>query len=346
MYGPLRWAGQDRVWASAGMTATNQRSDRRGGPWAWLLVMLAVGLAWAPGALAENSLKKLKITTQREGETTHFFVENTEATEITATFEMDLQNLKGSTNFPYTSVYQPRKVTEAFSVSPVRADTPWKYNYTSHYTLGSCTVKHDDRCVYCLPYAPGSAFRVTQGYNGTYSHTGPEQYAIDWKMSPGTPVYAARDGVVVKVKEDSDRGGPSRQFEGLANYILIRHADGTLANYAHLVKNGSQVKVGQHVRAGDLIALSGNTGFSTGPHLHFAVFRTRNGSERESIPVKFKTATDAAITLAEGHTYTSMPEVVNLADNGPARSLSPKAESIWGKLSPLQQAQGGSRKAK
>ena len=67
-------------------------------------------------------------------------------------------------------------------------------------------------------------------------------------MPSGTPVHAARDGVVAKVRDDSDKGGSVREFEGCANYILIRHADGTLANYAPLQKNGSLGKVGQHAR--------------------------------------------------------------------------------------------------
>src|SRR6185503_12169491 len=126
------------------------------------------------------------------------------------------------------------------------------------------------------PYAPGASFKVTQGYNGTYSHTGPEQYAIDWKMSPGTPVHAARDGVVAKIKDDSDKGGPDRKFENAANYILIRHSDGSIANYAHHQKAGEKMVLGQKVKTGDFIGLSGNSRVPTGPHLHFADFKTRN----------------------------------------------------------------------
>jgi murein DD-endopeptidase MepM/ murein hydrolase activator NlpD len=145
---------------------------------------------------------------------------------------------------------------------------------------------------------------VTQGYNGSYSHSGPDQYAIDFKMPPGTPVHAARGGRVVKVKEDSDQGGPSRKFESCANYILIRHDDGTLANYAHLQQASSSVKAGDVVEAGDLLALSGNTGFTSGPHLHFSVFKTRaDGRGRQSLPVKFKTLDSARITLKESRSY-------------------------------------------
>src|SRR5439155_19393249 len=89
-----------------------------------------------------------------------------------------------------------------------------------------------------------------------------------------------------------------------ANYLVIRQPDGTLANYGHLQKGGIRVKAGQQVYAGDLIALSGNTGFTSGPHLHFSVFKTRpDGGGRASIPVRFKTADAPAITLVEGRNY-------------------------------------------
>ena len=158
-----------------------------------------------------------------------------------------------------------------------------------------------------VPFAPGTAYKVTQGYNGHYSHTGPDQFAIDFKMPTGTPICAARSGVVAKIKDDSSKGGADRKYENHANYVLIRHDDGTLGNYAHLAKGGAKVVIGQRVEAGELIALSGNTGFSSGAHLHFSVFKTRDGKGRVSVPVKFETADDSAITLVEGKTYRSSP---------------------------------------
>jgi len=218
---------------------------------------------------------------------------------------MDLVNLKGSTNFPHTAAYPGQQTTEAFTLAPIQPDQKWDYTYTSYYTMGSCDARHDDSYVYSLPYATGDSHKVTQGHNGSYSHTGAEQYAIDWRMPVGTPVHAARSGVVAKVKDDSSKGGGDRKYESCANYILIRHDDGTLANYAHLQKGGSRVVVGQTVEEGACIGLSGSTGFSTGPHLHFAVFKTRDGRQRESIPVRFKTSDSAATSLVEGKTYKS-----------------------------------------
>jgi murein DD-endopeptidase MepM/ murein hydrolase activator NlpD len=84
---------------------------------------------------------------------------------------------------------------------------------------------------------------------------------------------------------------------------LIQHSDGTIGNYAHLLKHGVRVSVGQKIAAGAVIGLSGNTGFSSGPHLHFSVFKTKDGRERESIPIRFGAANEAAGRLVSGKVY-------------------------------------------
>lgn len=245
----------------------------------------------------------VQVTTTRQGDETHFFVDNHEFCEVTMTFDMKLVNLKGDVQFPYTVTFPPRQKTEAFTLCPVGGAGQWEYSFTNYYKLGSNCARHDDSAVYQLPYAPGDKFKVTQGYNGKFSHTGSNQYAIDWQMPEGTLVYAARGGVVVRTKDDSDRGGASMDFDKYNNYVLIRHDDGTLAHYCHLKKEGVLVTVGQRVSAGQPIAHSGNTGFSSGPHLHFCVFKTKNGKERISLPVRFRTYGDSAITLVSGRSY-------------------------------------------
>jgi len=266
-----------------------------------------VSLIASRSAVADESTNKLvRVVTKQEGESTRFFVQNLEATEVTATFELKLTNLKSSAGSSYTATYPANQMVEAFKVVPVNADKQWAYSYVNHFTIGSTSAVHDDSAVYFLPYEAGTECKVTQGYNGSYSHSGSDQYAIDWKMPCGTPIYAARRGMVVKVKVDSSSGGPDRKYENQANYILIRHSDGTVANYAHLSKNGSKVTPGDIVEAGDLIGYSGNTGFTSGPHLHFSVFKTKNGKQRLSIPVKFQTTSPQPITLAEGKTYKSV----------------------------------------
>lgn len=254
----------------------------------------------APSAPADSAVK---ITTAHEGGATQFYVQNDEYCEVTMTFEMGMKNLSGSTKFPYTATFPPRSKSEAFQVSPISPGARWEYTYTNYYKLGSSSAHHDDNYIYQLPYAPGNKFKVTQGYNGKFSHTGSNQYAIDWELPEGTLVHAARGGVVVRTKDDSDKGGSTMEFDHYNNYVLIRHDDGTLGHYCHLQKGGVVVKVGQVVHTGDVIAHSGNTGFSSGPHLHFCVFKAKDGRTRTSIPVRFRTGQENAITLTSGHWY-------------------------------------------
>jgi hypothetical protein len=253
--------------------------------------------------IGSEQKKAVKIVTRRDGNATRFIVQNDEFCDITMTFEMSMENLKADIHFPCTVTFPARQVTEAFTLDPAATDSPWAYSYTNYYKLGSSTAVHNDSVLYQLPYASGEKFRVTQGYNGGFSHKGSNLYATDWKMPEGTPVLAARAGVVVRTKDDSNQGGSSMKFDAFNNFVLLQHDDGTLGHYCHLQKDSARVVVGQKVNAGEWIARSGNTGFSSGPHLHFCVFKTKNGRERESLPVKFQTADEKSVTLLAGRTY-------------------------------------------
>jgi len=143
-----------------------------------------------------------------------------------------------------------------------------------------------------LPPFPSSAeFPISQGFRGERTHTTPDsEYAIDIAMPVGTPVLAARDGTVMDVEEDFNRGGVDRdKFMDKANHVRILHEDGTMALYAHLDLASVSVRPGARVRAGQQLARSGNTGFSSGPHLHFAV-QQNVGMELISVPFRFQTA--------------------------------------------------------
>ncbi len=143
------------------------------------------------------------------------------------------------------------------------------------------------------------AQRIDQGYGGSFSHTDPQNlYAVDFAADIGTPVLAARDGVVMQVESDFDKAGLNlEKFGGRANFVRIVHDDGTMALYAHLQESGVLVRVGQRVRAGQQIGLSGNTGFTTGPHLHFAV-QVNRGMRLESIPFRMS-GPDGALSFSD-----------------------------------------------
>ncbi len=272
-----------------------------------LVVVAATGAcAWPtplttlPPVTADKTA--VKVTTEHAmGGSTHFMVKNSELTEVTMTFDFKTENLNSDVKFPYTATFEPGE-TEAFTLTPADTNHEWQYSFTNYYKLGSSVAKPDDY-VYSLPYEPGTTHRITQGYDGKYSHQGSNKYAIDWQMPEGTPVCAARGGLVVKVKDDSDFGGGDVKFDPYNNYVLIRHDDGTLGHYCHLQKGGVTVHPGQIVKTGDVIAHSGSTGFSSGPHLHFCVFMTKDGMHRVSIPTKYRDAQGDAITLVEGQKY-------------------------------------------
>lgn len=139
---------------------------------------------------------------------------------------------------------------------------------------------------YRLPF-DYARVRVDQGPGGSFSHNDPQNlYAIDFALAEGTPILAVRDGVVMQVESDFEKAGLNREkYGGRANFIRIVHDDGSMAVYAHLQPEGVQVRTGQRVRKGQRIGLSGNTGFSTAPHLHF-VLQVNHGMRLQSIPLR------------------------------------------------------------
>lgn len=137
-------------------------------------------------------------------------------------------------------------------------------------------LQEDTSWVYQLPYEPGTAHRLIQGYFSRFSHR--NRAALDFKMRKGTRITAARDGVVVRMQEQNDKGGWNRKFRRFANFVVIEHNDGTRAGYWHLQKDGVLVNLGDSVKAGQVIALSGNTGYSATAHLHFIVWKSANGT--------------------------------------------------------------------
>ena len=127
---------------------------------------------------------------------------------------------------------------------------------------------------YGLPFLKGKSYKVMQGQNTNGTHQGDfSRYAIDFKMNVGQTICAIREGLVVKVKEHNTKGGRGKKYFNYANLIIVYHSDGTFAQYVHLKHKGSLVKVGDTVKKGQPIGYSGNTGQSTGPHLHFAVYK-------------------------------------------------------------------------
>lgn len=179
-----------------------------------------------------------------------------------------------------------------------------QFRYRYRYFFGDpANTRHQASHIYLLPYRHGESYQVLQGYNGRFSHQ--NENSIDFRMPEGTPVHAARGGIVIFVKDDSNRGGPDPEYRPDGNYISILHDDGTFAEYVHLRFRGSRVKLGDRVRAGDHIAYSGNTGFSTTPHLHFVV-KVPAYMRYDTTPTLFRLDNNTTGRLSEGNSYRAV----------------------------------------
>ncbi len=156
----------------------------------------------------------------------------------------------------------------------------------------------DTSYIYELPFETNKSYLIVQGYYSSFSHS--EEFSLDFKMKKGTKICAAREGVVVGMSEDSNIGGAKRKYMNDGNYISIKHEDGTYGGYWHLDYQGVLVEEGQWVERGQVIGLSGNTGYSAFPHLHFWVYRYDDGFQ--TIPTRFRTK-DGAKYLKPGRRY-------------------------------------------
>ena len=160
----------------------------------------------------------------------------------------------------------------------------------------------DTSYIYSLPYVNGKSPLLIQGYNSWFSHKG--RLGLDFKLKKGTPIHAARGGVVTSVREEFTGHGLNKKYLRKANHIIIRHNDGSQAMYAHLQKDGVIPKVGDVIQEKQLIGYSGNTGYSALPHLHFIVWGpTPKG--RAQLPTRFRTKKGAKY-LKPGRRYTSI----------------------------------------
>lgn len=159
---------------------------------------------------------------------------------------------------------------------------------------------------YLLPWQPGNYYELIQGNNSVADHQGIEAYAFDFPMSPGTLILAARAGTVSMVRENSNTGGYNIAYANDANYVVINQGDGTQALYLHLMYHGALVRVGQQVLQGQPVALSGDTGWTSGPHLHFVVEQySATDHLTQSLPISFADVNDWGGVPQPGRWYTS-----------------------------------------
>ena len=250
-------------------TASTMRSEDAGATDAWVVMDGGASDAGPPPDASEpdaspDPCPRVRVTTV--GEQLNVRSEPTLGSAIVTTFE-------------------PGTIVDVVSVvegEAVDGETTW-YEVDTSVLAGFITARFAECTMdeatfgtfdgYRLPLECGTTVRISQGNNTTFSHQGLSAYAFDFSIAVGTSLHAMADGVVNFVQAETmpgepcyDGGGP--ECVAAANIVKLRHADGTVTSYAHL--STVPVSLGQSVRAGTVVGLSGSSGWSTGPHAHVA----------------------------------------------------------------------------
>lgn len=196
------------------------------------------------------------------------------------------RNIEAWPSLPVSYVLEPKQRKLLTRLQAIDQNVPMIRDLRSLGIPGDPHAIPED-VAYSLPIDENSHWELGQEFNGEYSHHDEQnRYAVDFIVPIGTPVLAARAGVVMETIANYGSGGQDAKiYASRANFIRILHDDGSMGLYAHLQENGILVKAGQRVGLGEMIGYSGNTGFSSGPHLHFAL-QINTGLRLVSIPFR------------------------------------------------------------
>ena len=267
---------------------TNKKSARRSLHKLRLLILLSTVSIAAPAiSVAKCTEDRFKIKPIENGDTVELYAANSRDVPITITLRVRTRYMSADRPKTVTETVPPNESQLFMVLSGTNKDKKSRYRFDCAWTIGSIDATHNEELLYRLPYATGKSYYVLQGYGSRLSHTGPEEYTVDFKMREGTSVHAARGGIVAEMEESHSRGCWKGGCAKYANYIVILHDDWTTGEYYHLKQNGVLVEIGDRVVAGQKIGLSGDTGNSALPHLHFGVYRAAPWGKFQSVPVQF-----------------------------------------------------------
>lgn len=202
---------------------------------------------------------------------------------------IDDENVRSDPPLPARFVLPPRIDTPLVSFRALDETRTFSYRLSYKLVPGPPMDELPDDLEYFPPFARGQSFAISQGLDDAATHQDEaNMYAVDIAMPIGTPVLAARGGIVMDFEDDHHaEGQQDKKYLPRANHVRILHDDGTMGVYAHLQADSARVRPGMKIPAGRWIANSGNTGYSSGPHLHFVV-QMNSGMTLTALPFSFR----------------------------------------------------------
>ncbi len=246
---------------------------------------------------------------------------------VTLAFD-ELRNVSVTDGLPIVRVVPPKRRVRLTRLRRADADATLGAHPIVSIDLGSDGTRPDESVLYSAPFGGARPRRLIAGY-GSPTHQEANEYAVDFGMPEGTPVLAARAGIVVHVQDGFRDGALTRELLERANLVAIAHVDGTLASYGHLFR-GIKVAEGDTVVTGQLLGYSGSTGFSGQPHLHFHVGKRLMGGDNRTIPIRLRGPDGGALEPVEGAWYEPALESAPGGPSGRRRDRAgPRTQRRW-----------------